>query len=326
MKLFVAYLLFGAAFFTGCSLIDEDRSDCGKQQEVNYSLDLVTNLTTEIVTELGQSADVSARAALQDYLKTIFTEKAHDVDLSFYDVEADSVRLFHEREIMDADHSSYTLYIPARRYMHLALANVEKNGAVRVEGDGYCARSRFVLAEKDTVDSQRTGLFSARLPMDIKAGEDQQFDVTLYMVNCAVALVADTLETGLRDLTAYASGFSDGFSIRDSVYHYDTNPVVRMDRLPLDSPGEVCLATVTFPSRPATRADDACWDLDVYATTQSGSITRTRLDVQEPVEAGELRIIKVSALPDGSLEPRKSSVGASVALDWNPGTEEEIPL
>lgn len=326
MKPLRAYLLLLAALLPGCSLIDEDLRDCGKKQDVTYELELLTNMSTELGAELGIPADASARLALQRYLTTIFTERAHDVDLSFYDVEADSVRLFRQQDIMDAEQTSYTLYIPARRYMHLALANVADNGVVRLEDDEYCARSRFTLSARDTVDSQRTGLFSARLPMDIQAGVDQQFEVSLYMVNCAVALVVDTLESGLKGLRACARGFSDGFAIRDSVYRYAANPVVRMDRLHLDEPGETCLAAVTFPSRPATKADESCWNIDVYATLPSGSVTWTQLDIQEPVGAGELKIIKVSALPDGSMEPRKSTVGASVALDWEQGSEQEVPL
>ena len=31
-----------------CSIIDEDMSDCGVDNDINYSLKLVTNITTEL--------------------------------------------------------------------------------------------------------------------------------------------------------------------------------------------------------------------------------------------------------------------------------------
>ena len=44
----------------------------------------------------------------------------------------------------------------------------------------------------DTIDSHDTGLFTARLPMRVLNGVNQNFDVRLYMANCAVCLIIDT--------------------------------------------------------------------------------------------------------------------------------------
>ena len=121
-------LLAAAAIFSGCSLVDEDLSDCVTDSHLDYTLTLVTNVSTEISTqletEISTELELSAALSIREYLKNIFTDYAHDVDLSFYDVVGDSVRLHHEEHIMDANQSSYTLHIPVHRYMHTALANI----------------------------------------------------------------------------------------------------------------------------------------------------------------------------------------------------------
>ena len=40
-----------------CSIIDEDMSDCGVDNDIDYSLKLVTNITTELSTELRTEQD-----------------------------------------------------------------------------------------------------------------------------------------------------------------------------------------------------------------------------------------------------------------------------
>ena len=102
---------------------------------MDYELQLVTNVTTEIETELKLETDVAVSTALKTYLKDVFTDRAHDVDLSFYDVEGDMPRLHHERHIMDANQTSYTLNIPVHRYLHLGLANLESNTVLSLEND-----------------------------------------------------------------------------------------------------------------------------------------------------------------------------------------------
>ena len=39
-----------AAAFTGCSLVDEDLSDCESDHQLTYELSLVTNISTESLT------------------------------------------------------------------------------------------------------------------------------------------------------------------------------------------------------------------------------------------------------------------------------------
>lgn len=85
--------------FSGCSVIDEDLSDCGeelKELRLDYDLHLVTNLNIELQKEFDSQVDAGILKALRNYLSPIFTDYAHDLDLSFYDHQGDFARLHHE--------------------------------------------------------------------------------------------------------------------------------------------------------------------------------------------------------------------------------------
>ena len=120
-------LLLSMLTAVSCSVIDEDLSACVEQAQVDYEMRLVTNMTTELRTQLTTQTDIKLAAALKDHLDDIFTDYAHDVDLSFYDTQGDSARLQHDEHIMDANQASYELNLPMRHYMHLAAANVVDN-------------------------------------------------------------------------------------------------------------------------------------------------------------------------------------------------------
>lgn len=326
--------LCGALFLAACSLIDEDMRSCESDTRLDYELRLVTNMTTELQTQLSLEEDAEVAAALEACWKEVFTDRAHDVDLSFYDVAAPGARLHHERHVMDASQTSYTLYIPVRRYMHLALANLEANTNLRLEEDDQCATSSLRQQLADTLDSHARGIFTARLPMDIHEGEDQEFDVRLYMANSASALVLDTLGSHVKDVRVFGTGFATEFDLADSVYHFPYTPVFRSRKVEVGAtPGEpLCYTTVTFPSRsmPESKADasDALWQLRVYATMPDGKITESVVYVTSPLEAGKVKIIKGKIYGNGALVPQEGdpTVGVSVVLDWKPGMEHEVIL
>lgn len=336
-------LMVLVASLSACSLVDADLSRCDTDYNIDYELRLVTNMTTELQARLSSDIEMSPTAtALRDELKDIFSDHAHDVDLSFYDVKEDSARIHHEQHIMDATQSSYTLYIPVRRYMHVAVANINDNHEVFLEEDELCHKARLVQPRRDTVESHHTGIFTARLPMDIRQGVDQQFDVRLYMANCASALVLDTLGLRFKDIRVFASGFATGLNLADSTYRFDNTPVVRASQVEVDSEGApLCFTTVTFPSRDvedtkviietedpfmSETAENPLWRYRVYFTLDDGSVTETILGVNLPLRAGQFKVIRARALPDGSVVPMDSYVGASVTLKWNerPGWEIEF--
>lgn len=347
------FLVFEVAAISACNLVDEDVRDCPKDEPVpeedyvmDYGLQLVTNMRTELETQLSMVSEVKVSAAMETYLKDIFTDYAHDVDLSFYDVKEDSVRLHHESHIMDASQSSYTLLIPARKYMHLAVANIQDNPTVSLGDDARCHTAALHQEVRDTLDSHRRGIFSARLPMAMKENEDQEFDVSLYMANCAAALVLDTLGCGVKDIKVFTSGFATDFRLADSTYLYRYTPVIRANAVPLPdaSTGRACFVSVHFPSRPVPEtkssidtedpfvsesAENPLWQYRIYTRLSDGSITETLLGVRVPLKPGQLKLVKGWIDGDGAIRPGdefSTTVAVSVVLNWDPGMSWTVDL
>jgi hypothetical protein len=324
----------------GCSAIDDDLSDCGNSFETDYQLRLVTNMTTELKTQLTTMTELSVANSLTMHLKDIFTDFAHDVDLSFYDTEGALNRLQHDQHIMDANQSSYTLTLPMHKYMHLAIANIADNDMVSLIDDEYSTSSKLQQAKGKLTDGveiqppHTTGLFTARQPMEVLSGVDQTFNVHLYMANSATTLVLDTKGQPYTDLKVYSTGFADAFFIRDSTYVFtDSSPLVVAERVATDN-DLLCFCSVNFPSRDAipasvkSRADEktSLWHFKVYLTKPDGSITETILNIDEPLKAGDLKIIKGELDDDGAVRPYNSSVGVSVTLNWNNAGDYDTPL
>ena len=321
----IGLLLSACWLMAGCSVIDDDLTDCyhEEQYQMYYQLRLVTNMTTELQTQLTTMTELSVAGVLQAYLKDIFSDFAHDVDLSFYDTEGKQERLQHDQHIMDANQSSYTLTLPMRKYMHLAVANIADNNVVGLFNDEHCQSSQLLQSDAvgGILSSHTTGLFTARQPMEVLEGIDQTFNVRLYMVNSAVTLVLDPKGHSFNDIKVYATGFATAFNINDSTYVYtDNSPMVVAQQL--ETGNELlCFCSVNFPSRDATRAAEtpSLWQFKVYLTKTDGTVTETVLDISEPLKAGDLRIIKGELDDDGSVRPYDSRVGVSVTLNWNEG-------
>ena len=323
------YLFAFLPLFTSCSMIDEDLSDCGVMVKINYELQLVTDLTAELRTQLDTETDTRMLVALRDHLKTIFSDFAHDMDLSFYDIVGDSIRLQHEKHIVDANQVTYTLLLPKRDYMHLALANLMDNRMVSIVNDEHCHPSMLQQVAADTIDSHDTGLFTARLPMDLQKDNGSVFNVRLFMSNCAVCLIIDTKGHDDSQVKVYSTGFATDFNVCDSAYSYRSHsPLVRTTRLDPGT-GEVAFCSVNFPSPDPSVPqpdDESLWEFRVYAPQQNITSTRagvhlteTILRVNEPVQAGHVKIIRCEMLDDGSVTTGAPEVGVSVTLDWKPG-------
>jgi hypothetical protein len=325
-------------------MIDEDQSDCD-YTKIDYDLTLVTNITTEIETQLetqlNTQLEMELGVLLKDFLSNIFTDYAHDVDLSFYDTHGDSLRLQHDEHIMDANQASYTLNLPMREYMHLAAANIVDNGLVDLVNDERCHQSILYQDVPDTIPSHTTGLFTARQKMEVLEGIDQNFKVHLYMANCASALVIDTQGFDISGMKVFARGFATGFFLCDSSYVYSRkSPIVRTTKIAKsDDAQEVAFCSVTFPSRElshtrtiieteepfiAEPSDEVLWEFRVYVpikgnTPDEESVTETILPLKVPLRAGELKIIKCKIGGQGQIIPDNPDVGVSVTLDWKEG-------
>ena len=333
--------LTSALVLLSCSTIDDDLSDCGF--EVNYELKLVTNiqtkLQTQLQTDLSLQTNVELTTALRTHLGTIFRDHADDVDLSFYDVNGDSTRLEHNQHEMNGKEEQYTLNIPRRRYLHLATANVGQEESVETFDADKCHKARLMQNDLDTIPSHSTGLFSARYDMDIKDSIDQTFDVHLYMANSATVLVIDTLDSHVRDIKVFATGFATGFQMADSTYIFDDkSPIVRAVPIDVQDKQYACFNTVNFPSRDMPtipigaphRADvvsiEPLWEYHIYITTASGSVTRSVLQSHRPLHAEQVLVVHVKLEPNGSPTPFDPTVGVNVTLNWNPGGQYDPEL
>ena len=348
----ISYLLL-MTIFAACSTIDDDLSDCPtttQEATLDYELRLVTNMTTEVQTQLTAQTDVALAASLTSYLSNIFTDYAKDVNLSFYDTQGDSIRLHHDRHVMNASEHSYTLYIPRQKYMHLAVANIEGDPVVHLEEDNSCHDAVLRQVEGDTIDSHSTGIFTARQLMEMIEGIDQTFNVKLYMANCSAMLVVDPNGHDTSKMSVFTTGFATAFHIADSVYEYKTpSPMIRTKRLAPDESGCIGFCSVNFPSReasatapaPATPTrtviettepfiaqpgEEALWEFHVFVPQPDGSITKTVLGIKEPLRAGQLKIVRCKLGENGAVETSDQTVAISITLNWNSGGNYEPEL
>lgn len=306
------------------SCIDEDLSDCGVDYAVEYVVEqqVKTNLQDEIATELARPEEQAMALRIENAMSGVFTDIAHDIDLSFFD---DNRLEWHQSNIVDASSASFTVYMPRADYRNLVLANmmkVEECGLTGADSEQTMAVS--YLSANDTVNSLQGGLFTARMDMRLE-DRDQKFRSSLYMLNSAAAVVIDRNGQQADDIWGYVEGTASSFAINDSVYSFSRKPVVRTVRM--TEGGYDCLYSVMLPSPDGTRADaDAgLWRMKVYVK-KDGKITENVVSVNDPLPAGDIRIIRVRMKDDGSLEAVTAEVGVSVTLDWKPGGSHDVEI
>ena len=304
-----------------CSTIDEDLSDCGEDFEMEYELQLITNIETELQTELTTGREALVADALRNHLANVFTDVARDVDLSFYATNKDAALQYHKNDLMNDNEKSYTFSLPAQDYRHLALANLQNNSVVSVSGGEQSYTHSLVQKQGETIESHETGLFTARADMEVQEDKDQTFHVDLYMANSATALVIDNAEgVEVKEIQVYATGFATAFNVNDSTYTYvDNPPMVHANQVDTRADGMLCFCTVNFPSRDKAVGDEPLWQYVVYVTLADGSVTQSVLNINDPLKAGDLKIVKTYLQADGSLQPDNTLVGVSVTLDWKQG-------
>lgn len=324
-----------AVVSAGCHLIDDDLSVCGVDYVINYQMNLVTEIQMEIDEQLSSVAEKPLADALKIWTSPIFSGEAHDLEMDFYSLDGSDELKHHFAEVIDAKQKSYTLTIPREDYRHLAVVNIADNPSVNLAGTAYSSSMCLAQVYADTVESHATAVYSARLTMHMQQEGDLQFNVHLYMTNCAVALavIDSTHSTTPVIKQVLLSGTATNFSVNDSVYTFGKSSVIRAEKVT-----NWCYAAVAFPSRdevvtPSPQrgmyrqatADDSLWALDAYVGLPNGTITKTHLTVHDPLKASTLRIIRVYMQDDGSLVPvQKTEVGATVTLDWNEGTTQEL--
>lgn len=331
----ILLLSLGAAILSGCSrLVDEDLSDCGGTIRIDYRLRLVTNEQTELGKMLSGEPDLPVRNALQTYLQGIFTDIAHDADLSFRSTGGELLE--HLNEIMDREQFGCTLYLDAGTVRHTAATNAAGCGAVSLDAETFVQHT-----DGNAVDPHRTGLFAGRGVFEVRPNTEQRIESDLYMVNAATALVLETAEAaGVSGIKAYVAGMADGFSLTDSTWTFTTDSRIRTDDLPVSGGTQRCFASVHFPSRdyrPGTRtiteteapflsdpAPEPVWAWHVYVQTADGSVTESVLSLPAPLRAGQLKILKAKVFDTGIVSVDDPLVGVSVTLDWMQGGNHEV--
>lgn len=305
------------------SCIDEDLSDCGTDYVINYQVSLHTNMQTEISSELSAPEEQAVARRLEQALADLFSDVARDLDINFY---ANNRLAHHEAHQINAANASFTIYLKAEDYRHLAWVNVDANPIVSLTGQHNDSEVNIANVPNDTIDGHTHGLFTARKDMAVKS-ESYTFTVPLYMQNSATVLVINRNGVAADDIKAYVVGLANDFTVNDSTYHHDRTTAVRTTRM--DEGGYTCLHTAGFPSLDNMRSRageaDGIWSYHVYVTI-NGKITETKLYVREPLKAAQLKIIKANLNPDGSVTTEAPEVGVSVTLDWKPGGNYEIEV
>ena len=326
--------VLATVLLSACSVIDEDLSDCGHDYELEYELQLVTNMELELQTQLTTETEVSVAAALHNHLTNIFSDFAHDINLSFFETGEPYGLLYNEQHVMDDNEKSYALHLPMREYRHLALANLQRNSWVTLTGADRSSTMQLQQVLTEPVESHQTGIFAARTNMDVLEDMSQTFHVNLYMVNCAAVLLLEARGHNAQNVSVVSTGFATGYNVNDNTYTFSENPpLVHADQVDVGTDSYLCYCTVTFPSSDhpnpelSSAADaNTYWQFRVYVKNDDGTTTETIMNIEEPLEAGQLRIIKGYIDSDGVVRTKTPHVGVSVTLDWNSGGNYEGEL
>ncbi|MCR4603315.1 MAG: FimB/Mfa2 family fimbrial subunit [Prevotella sp.] len=319
------------SLFTACSTIDDNAADCESDFHIEYEVRLKTNLQTELQTELRNRFEDNVANLLQDSLKNIFSEFAHDIDLSFFNTNVHKLTYYVHRQ-MEAEQAVYTLELPVSEYNHLALANIDKEKEVDMSR-GDIPSVYYLRQEKgDTIYGHSTGLFSARKRLNVEFGKSQTFEVLLSMVNCANILVVKTNGVEYKDMQVACRGFADGFYVADSVYTHNEHPVLRDYRVTKPPVEREVFYAVSFPSydtaeeaQTDTRDDSetarlrSIWQMYVNVTMPDNTITRTTLYIDEPLSAGQIKVVYALLKDDGSVYSPNVEIGTSVEFNWREG-------
>ena len=318
-------------------MIDDDLRECGEDLVINYQLQLRTELSTQLQTELSEEQDSLVREALMEWLSPVFTDKAKDIDLHFFNKETDNIRR-RIQDVINASQTSYTLNLPKENYTHLALANLADNNELTLGGKEHSETMSLNLSSTSSLRSLNTGVFTARLDMTVSEAS-QSFEVYLYMINTAVALVIDTTDCdSLVSIEGTLNDVACGFSLRDSSFSYVRPCAFRLVNVPIRRPSgapavhglireeepatTACLATVGMPSR-----DDAPWTMTVRAKLIGNRYATSTVTLEEPLKAGDVRVLRLRMNEDGSLGGGDNQeVGISVTLEWKDGGDHELEL
>ncbi len=317
---------------TGCavfallptSCIDEDNEDCGIDYNLTYDHRLITNMDDEIKKELVTADEVELGKRLREIITAdVYREFGRDLDLSFY---TDQARSYQQTMSMNADQASYDFYLPIEQYRHLAISNVANEPNISLTGETALGSVKLEQIKADTIDSYKVGIYTARKDL-FEKGLKQSHYIPLYTTTDGAAIVIDPQGVETKSIKTYLTDLADGFQVADSVFTFNSNPIVSCINMADTGSNLICQYGIGMPSRdvPMTRTpydnvwENTYWEMRVYVTLPSGSITENLLYVKVPLKAGNLEIIKGKLRGDGTIVVDNNEVGVSTNLEWTPG-------
>ena len=320
---------------TGCavltllptSCIDEDNEDCGTDYNLTYDHRLITNMDDEIRKELVTADEGELGKRLREIITAdVYREFGRDLDLSFYTNQA---RSYQQTMSMNADQASYNFYLPVGQYDHLAISNVAAESNISLTGDTSLGNVKLQQITADTIDSYKVGVYTARKDL-FEKGLKQSHYIPLYTTTDGAALVLDPQGVETKSIKTYLTDLADGFQVADSVFTFNSNPIVRCIDMADTGSSLICHYGIGMPSRdvpltgtrtPYSSAwEGSYWEMRVYVTLPNGSITENLLYIKVPLKAGNLEIIKGKLRSDGSIVVENQEVSVSVNLEWQPGS------
>lgn len=346
-------LLAMALLPVSCSTIDDDLDDCFIDLQAEYELRLVTNENLELARVLSDRPGIAD--ALRQHLSGVFSDQGRDLNLSFY---LNGTRSHQQTESMNnASTHRVNMTLEIEDYEHLAIANVQNNGVVTLEGDNTLQTSNLKSqTSNQEIASQSTGIFTGRRSFPNMTWGVYSYHMPLYMANCAAAIVLDPRSALFTDIQVYTKGFATSFNVADSTYQYDNSPLVRAERVAMpDTTRWLAFSAVSYPSRepaslarqnsspsgetegglssstrsrvdtdlPFSYADSGqdLWQYECYVTLSDATITKTTLTIRHPLRGGQLKVLCGYIDGNGSIRLYDAEVGATVDLDWKPGNE-----
>ncbi len=322
---------------TGCavltllptSCIDENNEDCevvdnGVEYELIYDHRLITNMDDEIKEELQTADEVELGKRLRAAITAdVFREFGHELDLSFYMSQA---RSYQQTVTVNADQTTLHFNLPLAQYRHLAISNAAHESNINLTGENDLSTAYLQQINADTINSYKVGVYTARKDL-IENGLKQSHAIQLYTTTDGAALVLDPQGVETRSIKTYITDLADGFQVSDSTFTYNSNPMIRCINMQDTGSALICQYGFGLPSSnvPLTRAEfdnvwqGSYWEMRVYVTLSDGKITENLFYVKEPLQAGNLEIIKGKLQEDGTITVENQEVGASANVEWTPG-------
>lgn len=331
IAIYVSCLLGSVIAQTSCDSINDDLSDCVKDYRV--TLHVNTQVDDVLADRLRDADDQSIREVLREPLYNIFSERGHDLDITFYadNQEADIVYHYYQ-DMRGARQATYNLFFANFPYRNIAVANVGEEPTIDFADTLNSATAIITNRQASNVANgiiatQQHPLFTARKQVFVPSDVDSTLCVDLYMANGAAVLVVDTTGVSIRDMRVDINGTASTFNLNDSIYTFNGSPTVSTRRFDAQQYNKLAFMGLTLPSpMQPTRTDEdvekgSYWMLTAYVDKPDGTTTRSIIYVRQPLHADELLIIKAILTPDGVIETVDVNAGISIDLDWSPGGE-----